>query len=178
MTVGARTARHLFNVVKYGCMAHCLVEFTGTVVQCDGPSMSPTLKSRDLVLAERLSVGLRKIVPGDIVICKSPTKPGQQICKRVTALEGEYVTVSHGPAKGKMFYVPRGHVWLEGDNGDNSIDSCYYGAVPYGLITSRVFCRVWPPASLTNKQFILPTNVTRNPAVCDQKPTGPETDDE
>ena len=32
--------------------------------------------------------------------------------------------------------VPRGHVWLEGDNKMCSLDSRNYGPVPAGLITS------------------------------------------
>lgn len=46
--------------------------------------------------------------------------------------------------RSKMVFVPRGHVWLEGDNSENSIDSRYYGPVPMGLIQSRVVCRIFP----------------------------------
>ena len=38
--------------------------------------------------------------------------------------------------------VPKGHVWLSGDNVDNSVDSRTYGPVPYGLILGRVCYRV------------------------------------
>lgn len=38
--------------------------------------------------------------------------------------------------------VPKGHVWIEGDNIYNSYDSRNFGAVPYGLIQSKVFWRV------------------------------------
>jgi inner membrane protease subunit 1 len=40
--------------------------------------------------------------------------------------------------------VPPGHVWLQGDNKDNSTDSRDYGPVPYGLVTGKVFYRAWP----------------------------------
>lgn len=46
--------------------------------------------------------------------------------------------------RSKVIYVPKGHVWLEGDNSDDSLDSRVYGPVPMGLIQSRVFARVWP----------------------------------
>jgi signal peptidase I len=41
--------------------------------------------------------------------------------------------------------VPRGHVWLEGDNARNSTDSRAYGPVPAALLRGRVVARVWPP---------------------------------
>lgn len=40
--------------------------------------------------------------------------------------------------------IPRGYVWIEGDNTANSADSRYYGPIPIGLIRSRVVCRIWP----------------------------------
>ncbi|XP_010638716.1 mitochondrial inner membrane protease subunit 1 isoform X2 [Fukomys damarensis] len=40
--------------------------------------------------------------------------------------------------------VPTGHVWLEGDNLQNSTDSRFYGPIPYGLIRGRIFFKIWP----------------------------------
>lgn len=46
--------------------------------------------------------------------------------------------------RSKTIYVPNGHVWIEGDNSDNSIDSRTYGPIPIGLIQSRAFVRLYP----------------------------------
>lgn len=51
---------------------------------------------------------------------------------------------SMGMFQSKVIYVPRGHVWVEGDNIENSTDSRTYGPIPIGLIQSRVLCRIWP----------------------------------
>ena len=40
--------------------------------------------------------------------------------------------------------VPKGHVWLEGDNATNSTDSRCYGPVPAALIRGRVVWKVMP----------------------------------
>uniref|UniRef100_A0A7N5KCS9 Inner mitochondrial membrane peptidase subunit 1 n=1 Tax=Ailuropoda melanoleuca TaxID=9646 RepID=A0A7N5KCS9_AILME len=45
---------------------------------------------------------------------------------------------------GGVVMVPTGHVWLEGDNLQNSTDSRYYGPIPYGLIRGRIFFKIWP----------------------------------
>jgi hypothetical protein len=40
--------------------------------------------------------------------------------------------------------IPRGYIWIEGDNPQNSSDSRYYGPIPIGLIRSRAILRVFP----------------------------------
>uniref|UniRef100_A0A2K5DR94 Peptidase S26 domain-containing protein n=1 Tax=Aotus nancymaae TaxID=37293 RepID=A0A2K5DR94_AOTNA len=40
---------------------------------------------------------------------------------------------------GVVIYVPVGHVWLEGDNLQNSTDSRYCGP-----ILGRIFFKIWP----------------------------------
>ncbi|KAG8223730.1 hypothetical protein J437_LFUL003636 [Ladona fulva] len=127
-------------VIKYGCIAHCTFEFIGNFTVCIGPSMEPTIQSKNVILTENITPRLRRIRKGDIVIARSPSNPREKICKRVIALPGD--RVSWG-----LFYsdvVPRGYVWLEGDNKNNSTDSRNYGPVPQGLILGRAVCKVWP----------------------------------
>jgi hypothetical protein len=40
--------------------------------------------------------------------------------------------------------VPPGHLWIEGDNSNNSLDSRSYGSVPASLVIGKVVCRLWP----------------------------------
>lgn len=50
--------------------------------------------------------------------------------------------------RSKVVHVPLGHVWIEGDNYENSADSRLYGPIPIGLIQSRVLGRIWPFSDL------------------------------
>lgn len=123
----------------FGCVVYCTLEYVGDFVICQGPSMEPTIISNDIVLTEHISVMLKKIKKGDIIVSKSPSNPKQYICKRVLAMPGDKVR------KGFLAsVVPQGHVWLEGDNKSNSTDSRDYGPVPIGLIRSKAVCRIYP----------------------------------
>ncbi|XP_041379629.1 mitochondrial inner membrane protease subunit 1-like [Gigantopelta aegis] len=42
--------------------------------------------------------------------------------------------------------IPRGHIWVEGDNSSVSHDSRNFGPVPLALVHSKLFLRVWPPS--------------------------------
>lgn len=109
--------------------------------------MEPTLESNNILLTEHISPRLQKLRRGDIIIAKSPSNPRQNICKRIKGLPGDKVR-GNFPKRSQV--VPRGHVWLEGDNSSNSADSRIYGPVPAGLIRSRVVCRVWPLDKITS----------------------------
>ena len=44
------------------------------------------------------------VLSGDVVICKSPSDPQMNICKRVVAMEGEYIGFKHCE-DGRSHYV-------------------------------------------------------------------------
>ena len=112
---------------------------------CVGPSMLPTFNaSGDIVLLERFSPRMAKLSRGDVVVARSPTNAKQTVCKRIKAVEGDQVTVNN-LFKDKLITVPKGYLWLEGDNPNNSTDSRHYGPIPAALVTGRVFAKVWPP---------------------------------
>jgi len=57
---------------------------------------------------------------------------------------------------GNLKHVPKGHVWIEGDNSPNSTDSRMYGPIPVGLVRGRAVLRLWP---LLDAKILLPSSI-------------------
>jgi mitochondrial inner membrane protease subunit 1 len=136
---------------QFSCLLHCFHEHILDVTICMGPSMLPTFNTDgDVVLVEFWTKKTNALKAGDVVVAKSPTNPKQTVCKRIAALEGQIVTVEPQNAFQQVRHhvVSQGHVWLQGDNLNNSTDSRSYGAVPLALVRGRVFYKMWPPSEM------------------------------
>ncbi|GMY37877.1 mitochondrial inner membrane protease subunit 1-like [Fagus crenata] len=136
-------------VTKFFCALHVTNTYLCTVALAYGPSMLPTFNlTGDLFLSERLSVWFGKVGPGDIVLVRSPENPRKVMAKRLLGMEADSVTYVVDPKnsdKCETIVVPKGHVWVQGDNIYNSRDSRHFGPVPYNLIEGRSFLKIWPP---------------------------------
>ena len=113
-----------------------------------GPSMEPTLAdSGEWVVENRLSYNLfpNSIARGDLVTLRSPLDPYRIVCKRVLGLAGDVICVDPtgrlAPSTEHVI-IPKGHVWISGDNAAMSRDSRMYGPVSVGLITGKLSARV------------------------------------
>lgn len=141
------------------------------LVTVHGPSMFPTLEDRDQV-ALLSNVLYRNVKNGDIVVAMKPEFDDEPIVKRVIATEGQTVDIDfiHGVVyvdgvaleeeyineptlrqfyeKGVEFplTVEEGHVFLMGDNRNNSYDSRYYliGQVDTRYILGKVIFILFP----------------------------------
>lgn len=137
-------------IAKFLCYLHFTSNYLCSPTHAYGPSMLPTLNiAGDVVLVEHVSPRIGKVGHGDLVLVKSPLNPNRNLTKRVVAMEGDTVTYFDplNSEDSRIAVVPKGHVWIQGDNVYASRDSRHFGPVPYGLIRGKVFFRVWPPSS-------------------------------
>ncbi|XP_061362316.1 mitochondrial ATP-independent inner membrane protease subunit 1b-like isoform X2 [Gastrolobium bilobum] len=137
-----------FSIAKVFCCLHITNTYLITPVQTYGPSMLPTIDlTANVFFAESISTRSGKVTRGDIIVLRSPQNPRKFITKRVVGMEGDsitYISSTENSDKHETVLIPKGHIWVQGDNMYNTIDSRNFGPVPYGLIQSRIFWRVWP----------------------------------
>ena len=130
----------------------------------DGQSMQPALTSGERIWITRVEAALARAPSrGDIVVFQAwdQDKP---FVKRVIGLPGETVEVRDsqvwvngsalsepylaevtGGTYGPVLLSP-GHVFVMGDNRDNSADSRTFGPLPVDEIEGTARLRYWPPA--------------------------------
>lgn len=136
----------LRQALQVGALCWCIDRYVVHMTTTEGPSMLPTLRAAgDVVLVEKLTPRFAAWAPirrGDIIVADSSYKAAYTVCKRVIALAGDAVVLHDG----RRVVVPPDHVWIEGDNAQDSTDSRAYGPIPAALVRGRVVARVWPLA--------------------------------
>ncbi|WFB05769.1 S26 family signal peptidase [Streptomyces sp. LX-29] len=141
-----------------------LVRRTCVLLDVSGPSMLPTYRDGDRLLAVRapkrfirrgavVSIRLRTgPVPHDVEGTIEGRPVATCMIKRVVALPGDDVSPhlrstdpTHTVFGPIARVVPLGHVFVLGDHREVSHDSRHTGPLPLDQITGVVLCRIRPP---------------------------------
>lgn len=129
-------------------------------------SMQPTLYEGNNLIVEKISPKINKLKTGDIIVFYDESED-RQLIKRLIAKEGDSVKIKDG----KVFVngselienyikddytpegynnefndliVPKGHVYVLGDNRKNSRDSRLIGPIETKRITGKALLRFYP----------------------------------
>ena len=130
-------------------------------------SMVPTLVMNDRVLVNKLSYKLHDVRRGDIVVFLAPpgaaTAEVKDLIKRVVGLPGETIEGRAGDiyvdgkpldepylppdVRSREFppeKVPPDHLWVLGDNRQDSRDSTFFKSIDEHSVVGRAFVKIWP----------------------------------
>jgi signal peptidase I len=130
-------------------------------VPVDGPSMQDTLYTHDLMVVTKLDYVFGKPQRGDIVVTRFEGKQGFYV-KRLIGLPGETIEIRNGdvyidgtiiddnyatekpeeplaPTK-----IPEDHIFVMGDNRNDSLDSRYLGTVPMKDVVGVAHLVIYP----------------------------------
>lgn len=131
----------------------------------EGPSMQPTLVSDERLVVNKFIYRFKEPEKGDVLVFKYPKDQSRDFIKRVIATAGDTVEIkdSHVYVNGKLLTepyildermkgsyplstVPAGHIFVMGDNRNNSEDSRFrdVGFVPLDLVKGKAVLVFWP----------------------------------
>ena len=131
-----------------------------------GSCMEPNLRTGERVLASGLPYWFGSPHRGDVVIFRYPADPSKNYVKRVVGLPGDWIEIRGGqlflngsqqpePYKLNAAHgdyepreVKRDHLFVLGDNRDQSNDSRYWGELPIANVEGKALVRYWPPSRM------------------------------
>lgn len=135
----------------------------------EGQSMYSTLHDKDVIFVEKLSLLTHSIKRGQIIIFDSKNYNKDIYVKRVIGIEGDEVEVKNGKVylngnelsepyldknvitnpgpymlDAKKYTVEKDHIFVMGDNREDSVDSRIIGPVSIKDVKGHVILRAYP----------------------------------
>lgn len=160
---------YIFTFLIVLCLGLLCKNYVFARADVDGKSMENTLHNKDILFVEKISLYTNSISKGNIIIFDSHNKRKEIFVKRVIATSGDTIKISNGKVylndtklyepylkpktftspgdflkENESYKVPKGYVFVMGDNRGDSLDSRIIGPVKISSIIGHVFIRTFP----------------------------------
>ncbi len=159
--------RWIYALISIFVLSSLCTMFFGTVITIDGNSMTPYLNDNEKIFVKTYNYQPKS---GDVVLIGSTQANGEKLVKRIIATENQTVEIDYDagtitvddvvldepyikkmtkPLANEISYpyvVPKNHVFVLGDNVDESIDSRAkrIQSVDVNYIVGEVVFRIYP----------------------------------
>ena len=163
-SLGEEAKDWAISIVVAIVLAFFIRQFVVELYVVDGPSMRPTLQSRERLVVNKFIYRFRAPERGEVLVFRYPRDPSRDFIKRVIAVPGDTIEIKDGRvfvnqqlmnepyilSKTRGDYplttIPEGHIFVMGDNRNNSEDSRFadVGFVPYELVKGKAMMVFWP----------------------------------
>ena len=157
--------RFLMDIVETVILAVVLfvgINAVSARVRVDGFSMRPTLEDGEFLLVDKVSYFFGDVKRGDIIVFHFPLNPDEELIKRVIGLPGDRIVVQNNqvfvngqllnepyifpaPLYSGEWLVLDDHLFVLGDNRNNSNDSKDWGMLPAENVVGKAVLIYWPP---------------------------------
>ncbi len=163
----------LVSIIIAIALAFCIRTFLVEPYMVEGSSMYPTLVNHERLLVDKLSYYAIDPQRGEIVVFRYPKDQSRDFIKRVIAIGGDTIEMRNGKVlvngvmlKENYIYkddpkglnrsnyrkavVPKDHIFVLGDNRNNSEDSRFADVdfVSLKLVKGRALLAFWPLSSI------------------------------
>jgi len=157
-----RFLRDVFETLVLAAVLFVVINTISARIRVDGSSMVPTLHDGQFVMVNRWAEKFGSLKHGDIVVFHYPRDPDQEYIKRIIGLSGDSVRIDNGkvyvnnqeliepyiaaaPRNRGTWTVPEEHIFVLGDNRNNSQDSRSFGYVSKEDVIGKAIFIYWPP---------------------------------
>lgn len=163
-TLGEEIKDWLVSILIAVILAFFIRYFIVELYMVEGPSMRPTLQNGERLVVNKFIYRFEKPQRGEVIVFKYPRDPSRDFIKRVIAVAGDTIEIKDGRVfvngqlqnegyilertRGSypLSTVPEGHIFVMGDNRNNSEDSRFkdVGFVSLELVKGKAMMVFWP----------------------------------
>lgn len=157
--------RELIETIVLALIIFVLIRQVVQNYRIESTSMLPNFVEGQFILVNKLAFNFGAPERGDVIVFHNPLEPQEDYIKRVIGLPGDTIAIqnqqvlingepleetfpheqiaAYAPQFGPVVVDPD-HLFVMGDNRNNSKDSREFGALDEDLIVGKAWLRIWP----------------------------------